>query len=386
MSKWWNSNKSHFPAIVFHSCSAMGSGKQWSVDTVRQVKALMSIKNAISNWRNNLFIEMAMAKKWYPTQRKNRFKISISVKQKIVFETYGFQHFPKTRNIQFFCSNGLDMTQFDKERQFFLFFPRILNKTVFFLRQPDRLDFLLLTFQNVKNSPVFGDIIRPKNGLQTHTFNSKRKYPIHRNNLYSSKMISFGLQSCWVHPKFSWSRIVVSSSRSTFSSSSSTWEPYSASFQATWYHSRIPIRKVLVFDEQTGIPNSKWVSVQISFKRNHWIFNIWRRFRSFMSWETYPYIRTLWLWNPEHLVASSIFTWVHAGTASAVCPSQSGSIAAMASISFATVIWDADEPFSVKTAKVPESSLTKSPRSTTRPLYFWCFASNSAFFQMTDVH
>ena len=76
------------------------------------------------------------------------------------------------------------MTQFDKERQFFLFFPRILNKTVFFLRQPDRLDFLLLTFQNVKNSPVFGDIIRPKNGLQTHTFNSKRKYPIHRNNLY----------------------------------------------------------------------------------------------------------------------------------------------------------------------------------------------------------
>ena len=77
------------------------------------------------------------------------------------------------------------MTQFDKERQFFpIFFPRILNKTVFFLRQPDRLDFLLLTFQNVKNSPVFGDIIRPKNGLQTHTFNSKRKYPIHRNNLY----------------------------------------------------------------------------------------------------------------------------------------------------------------------------------------------------------
>ena len=29
----------------------------------------------------------------------------------------------------------------------------------------------------------------------------------------------------------------------------------------------------------------------------------------------------------------------------------------------------------------PESSFTISPRSTTRPLYFWCFASNSAFFK-----
>ena len=27
-----------------------------------------------------------------------------------------------------------------------------------------------------------------------------------------------------------------------------------------------------------------------------------------------------------------------------------------------------------------------SPRSTTRPLYFWCFVSNSAFFIMTEVH
>ena len=32
----------HSPAIVFHPCSVMGTGEQWSVDTVRQVKALMS--------------------------------------------------------------------------------------------------------------------------------------------------------------------------------------------------------------------------------------------------------------------------------------------------------------------------------------------------------
>ena len=32
----------------------------------------------------------------------------------------------------FFCSNGLDMTQFDSERHFLLFFPTILLKKVFF--------------------------------------------------------------------------------------------------------------------------------------------------------------------------------------------------------------------------------------------------------------
>ena len=57
----------------------------------------------------------------------------------------------------------------------------------------------------------------------------------------------------------------------------------------------------------------------------------------------------------------------------------------MISMTFAAVTWDADDPCSVNTAQDPESS-TISPRSTSRPLYFWCFASNSAFFQMTDVH
>ena len=36
---------------------------------------------------------------------------------------------------------------------------------------------------------------------------------------------------------------------------------------------------------------------------------------------------------------------------------------------------------SVNTAYDPELSFTVSPRSTTRPLYFWRFASNSAFFK-----
>ena len=50
-------------------------------------------------------------------------------------------------------------------------------------------------------------------------------------------------------------------------------------------------------------------------------------------------------------------------------------------MTFAAFICDADDPCSVNNAQDPESSFTASPRSTTRPLYFWCFASNSAFFR-----
>ena len=53
----------------------------------------------------------------------------------------------------------------------------------------------------------------------------------------------------------------------------------------------------------------------------------------------------------------------------------------MISMTFAAVICDADDPCSVNTASAPELSFTISPRSTTRPLYFWCFASSSAFFK-----
>ena len=62
-------------------------------------------------------------------------------------------------------------------------------------------------------------------------------------------------------------------------------------------------------------------------------------------------------------------TWVKADTASAACPAHRGSLEIM-SMTFAAVIWDADEPCSINTAYEPESSFTKSPRSTTLPLYF----------------
>ena len=78
-------------------------------------------------------------------------------------------------------------------------------------------------------------------------------------------------------------------------------------------------------------------------------------------------------WIVSDFGASHILTWVYADTASAACPSPSGSFA-LTSITSAAVIWDADEP-----RKVPESSFTVSPRSTTRPLYFWNIGSSSAF-------
>ena len=78
----------------------------------------------------------------------------------------------------------------------------------------------------------------------------------------------------------------------------------------------------------------------------------------------------------NNLGAFSIFNWVQADTASAACPTQPGSLE-MISMTFAAVICDADDPCSVNTAC---ASFTMSPRSTTRPLFFWCFASNSVFF------
>ena len=51
----------------------------------------------------------------------------------------------------------------------------------------------------------------------------------------------------------------------------------------------------------------------------------------------------------------------------------------MTSTTFAAVICDADEPCPENTAQEPESSYTMSPRSTTRPLHFWNFGSNSEF-------
>ena len=48
---------------------------------------------------------------------------------------------------------------------------------------------------------------------------------------------------------------------------------------------------------------------------------------------------------------------------------------------FVVVICDVDDLYSVNTAKASESSFIMISRSSTRPLYFWIFYSNSVFFK-----
>ena len=64
---------------------------------------------------------------------------------------------------------------------------------------------------------------------------------------------------------------------------------------------------------------------------------------------------------------------------------QSGSLA-FTSITFAAVIWDADEPCSEETAWAPESSFTMSPRSTPLSFVLLNFWFELRIFEMTDVH
>ena len=120
--------------------------------------------------------------------------------------------------------------------------------------------------------------------------------------------------------------------------------------------------------------SGKWVTIQISFKRNHRIFNVGPWFWPPVSWKTYHSIWTILtlefsvilmhlpFW-PECVLILRLLLVLH----SQVC--------------------DADEPCSVNTACEPESSFPISPRSTTQPLYFWYFGSYSAFLGwQIDVH
>ena len=72
----------------------------------------------------------------------------------------------------------------------------------------------------------------------------------------------------------------------------------------------------------------------------------------------------------SNLGASSNFTWELADTASAACPSQPGNLA-MTSMIFAAVIWDADEPCSVKLRRLQSCLLQCPPEHVARLSSFW---------------
>ena len=107
-----------------------------------------------------------------------------------------------------------------------------------------------------------------------------------------------------------------------YPSISSTWKSYSPSFHSflissTYIDKNNPcfrwtnrLSKFGTFSHPSFINTSsdccflsqetrEWVSVEISFKRNCWIFYVCPWFWSFTSWRMYPCIWTFRLWNSE---------------------------------------------------------------------------------------
>ena len=178
-------------------------------------------------------------------------------------------------------------------------------------------------------------------------------------------IVSFGLHSRWVHPRYTWSSI------STCSSISSASEPYSFPFQPFWCHPHRLTEITLVSDERKYNPNSEfcpiqfpneksfcevsflqqsgcWLTVHMSFKMYHGLFKISPWFWAFVSWKKYP---NIWAFRFRSF-------------------EQSGSIFHLA------CQLGRRRALLLNTAYAPESSFTMSPRSTTLPLYFCNLGSN----------
>ena len=120
------------------------------------------------------------------------------------------------------------------------------------------------------------------------------------------------------------------------------------------------------------------MTVQIPFKRNDWVFDTGPWFVHLCFGRRIQISGHSDFGILNDVDASSILTWVQADTASAACPAHPSSLKIM-SMTFAGVICDAGDPCPANNAYDPESSFTMSPRSTTLPLYFWCWGSNSEF-------
>ena len=90
------------------------------------------------------------------------------------------------------------------------------------------------------------------------------------------------------------------------------------------------------------------MTVQISFKRNDWVFLLDHDFGQLCRGGRTHISRHSDGGMFSKVSACSILTWVYADTASA-CPAHPDRLA-MTSITFAAAIYDADEPCTVHTA------------------------------------
>ena len=113
--------------------------------------------------------------------------------------------------------------------------------------------------------------------------------------------------------------------------------------------------------------------------------NVSQCFWHFMSWKTYPNVRTFRFRNFEQS-GSILHFYLRIGKYCVNCFSSQFGNLAITSIIVAAGIWDADQPCSVKAAKAPESSSTVSPRSTTLLSYVCNFVSQLRILEVTYVH
>ena len=166
-------------------------------------------------------------------------------------------------------------------------------------------------------------------------------------------MSSFGLHSRWVHPKFSWSKNDVGSSRSTsfinFFHMGAIFFFLPAIF--------LPIRTILVSDEQTSIPNSVLLPIPVPQEPPQIVFSHKRpasgwsyKFRSRVTTASSTFdqdLGHLCRGRRIHMSGHYDFGIFNNLGASSILQSCSP---AVTSITFAAVICEADDPCSVNTA------------------------------------
>ena len=144
---------------------------------------------------------------------------------------------------------------------------------------------------------------------------------------------------------------------------------------------REPVRRTLVFCEQTDIPNvvlfpiqvptTNFFDMSVPQETSEWGCPCKFRSRSGTGSSTFVHgfghlcrgrrLHTSGDCNFGILNQNVLQLYLGTRTASAACPSQPSNLATTF-ITFAAVIWDADDLCSVKTALAPESFFTMSPR------------------------
>ena len=188
---------------------------------------------------------------------------------------------------------------------------------------------------------------------------------IHDSSIFVNFLIifTFGLHSRWMHPNWTWTENDVGSSISTcfinFFHIGATFHCFPAILKSSTYTDRSnPCLRWANIHSQFGPYKFRSRGTTGSSILDNDLGHLCRGRRI----QTFGHSEFGILSN---LGASSNFTWELADTASAACPSQPGNLA-MTSMIFAAVIWDADEPCSVKLRRLQSCLLQCPPEHVVR--------------------